>query len=285
MLGGGGYTIRNVARCWTYETAVALDSTIPNGDTLWLLFCSIVMFCSFDGEHPLTSFVTSELPYNDYFEYFGPDFKLHISPSNMTNQNTNDYLEKIKWVEWLATHAPFNSHFSQCISFQSSFTKNACFYILFYQRYSSKMIQITPLPNVMYSFRQKQLIIKAIGIVISFCSCCINKLIWVWYAYLNLYHLTSITCLQVVHWGDGLIFKKNLSLQTAVVWESADVASRPRGSDAGDPGGCCSGRQWRWGGRPGQTHLQWVPALFSNITDCQSSQVLFCPSEFRSEFS
>ncbi|KAL2080089.1 hypothetical protein ACEWY4_023882 [Coilia grayii] len=67
MLGGGGYTIRNVARCWTYETAVALDSTIPN-----------------------------ELPYNDYFEYFGPDFKLHISPSNMTNQNTNDYLEKIK---------------------------------------------------------------------------------------------------------------------------------------------------------------------------------------------
>ena len=67
MLGGGGYTIRNVARCWTYETAVALDSSIPN-----------------------------ELPYNDYFEYFGPDFKLHISPSNMTNQNTNDYLEKIK---------------------------------------------------------------------------------------------------------------------------------------------------------------------------------------------
>lgn len=37
MLGGGGYTIRNVARCWTYETAVALDSTIPNGETLF--FC------------------------------------------------------------------------------------------------------------------------------------------------------------------------------------------------------------------------------------------------------
>ena len=39
---------------------------------------------------------STELPYNDYFEYFGTDFKLHISPSNMTNQNTNDYLEKIK---------------------------------------------------------------------------------------------------------------------------------------------------------------------------------------------
>lgn len=32
MLGGGGYTIRNVARCWTYETAVALDCEIPNGE-------------------------------------------------------------------------------------------------------------------------------------------------------------------------------------------------------------------------------------------------------------
>lgn len=33
MLGGGGYTIRNVARCWTYETAVALDTSIPNGES------------------------------------------------------------------------------------------------------------------------------------------------------------------------------------------------------------------------------------------------------------
>merc|ERR1712079_904283 len=30
LLGGGGYTIRNVARCWTYETAVALEQDIPN---------------------------------------------------------------------------------------------------------------------------------------------------------------------------------------------------------------------------------------------------------------
>ena len=42
------------------------------------------------------NFFLSELPYNDYFEYFGPDFKLHISPSNMTNQNTQEYMEKIK---------------------------------------------------------------------------------------------------------------------------------------------------------------------------------------------
>ena len=31
MLGGGGYTIRNVARCWTFETAVALDQEVMNG--------------------------------------------------------------------------------------------------------------------------------------------------------------------------------------------------------------------------------------------------------------
>ncbi|KAJ6218037.1 hypothetical protein RDWZM_009194 [Blomia tropicalis] len=67
LVGGGGYTIRNVARCWTYETAVALDTEISN-----------------------------ELPYNDYFEYFGPDFKLNISPSNMSNANSPEYLDKIK---------------------------------------------------------------------------------------------------------------------------------------------------------------------------------------------
>ncbi|KOX74673.1 Histone deacetylase Rpd3 [Melipona quadrifasciata] len=70
MVGGGGYTIRNVSRCWTYETSVAL--------------------VALDYE------IANELPYNDYFEYFGPDFKLHISPSNMANQNTPEYLEKIK---------------------------------------------------------------------------------------------------------------------------------------------------------------------------------------------
>ncbi|ELW72927.1 Histone deacetylase 2 [Tupaia chinensis] len=43
---------------------------------------------------PLGTEILNELPYNDYFEYFGPDVKLHISPSNTTNQNTKEYLEK-----------------------------------------------------------------------------------------------------------------------------------------------------------------------------------------------
>lgn len=30
LLGGGGYTIQNVARCWTYETALSIDKEIDN---------------------------------------------------------------------------------------------------------------------------------------------------------------------------------------------------------------------------------------------------------------
>ena len=30
VLGGGGYTKRNVARCWTYETGVILNEEISN---------------------------------------------------------------------------------------------------------------------------------------------------------------------------------------------------------------------------------------------------------------
>lgn len=34
LLGGGGYTIRNVARAWTYETAVACGTQVPEGDSM-----------------------------------------------------------------------------------------------------------------------------------------------------------------------------------------------------------------------------------------------------------
>ncbi|UXI17074.1 transmembrane protein 234 [Sarcoptes scabiei] len=85
LVGGGGYTIRNVARCWTYETAVALDTQVADGELIENFQSNINLI-----DFPL------ELPYNDYFEYFGPDFKLHISSSNMTNANSPEYLEKIR---------------------------------------------------------------------------------------------------------------------------------------------------------------------------------------------
>lgn len=67
VLGGGGYTIRNVARCWCYETAVAV------------------------GVEP-----DNKLPYNEYFEYFGPDYTLHVEPLNMENMNSPKDMEKIR---------------------------------------------------------------------------------------------------------------------------------------------------------------------------------------------
>ncbi|KAI9763723.1 MAG: histone deacetylase [Candelina submexicana] len=67
VLGGGGYTMRNVARTWAYETGLLV------------------------GEN-----MGPELPYNDYYEYFAPDFELDVRPSNMDNANSQDYLEKIK---------------------------------------------------------------------------------------------------------------------------------------------------------------------------------------------
>lgn len=67
LLGGGGYNKRNVARCWTYETSVVLGQELAD-----------------------------ELPFNDYYEYYGPDFQLHIYPSNMANKNTPVYLDKTK---------------------------------------------------------------------------------------------------------------------------------------------------------------------------------------------
>jgi histone deacetylase 1/2 len=65
VLGGGGYTIRNVARCWVYETSVVLGVDLD-----------------------------PHLPPNEYYEYYGPDFSLFISPSNMENHNSTAYLEK-----------------------------------------------------------------------------------------------------------------------------------------------------------------------------------------------
>ncbi|KAK3329947.1 histone deacetylase RPD3-like protein [Apodospora peruviana] len=67
VLGGGGYTMRNVARTWAYETGrlvgVEMDSV---------------------------------LPYNEYYDYYGPDYELDVRSSNMENANHTEYLEKIK---------------------------------------------------------------------------------------------------------------------------------------------------------------------------------------------
>lgn len=87
VLGGGGYTIRNVARAWTFETAVVCGETLPEGTWFFLETKS------------------TELPFNDYFQYYGPDFKLDVPSNNMENQNTREYLEKMKYAWKKYSHA------------------------------------------------------------------------------------------------------------------------------------------------------------------------------------
>merc|ERR1712086_188635 len=67
ILGGGGYTIRNVARCWTYETGLLLNQELDN-----------------------------DLPQNEYIGYYAPNFNLHITPSNMENLNSPKDVDKYK---------------------------------------------------------------------------------------------------------------------------------------------------------------------------------------------
>lgn len=70
VLGGGGYTIRNVSRAWAYETSLLLDEEVSNN-----------------------------IPYNDYFEFYAPSFKLHLEPNpDMENSNSRAYLEECKYV-------------------------------------------------------------------------------------------------------------------------------------------------------------------------------------------
>jgi histone deacetylase 1/2 len=66
ILGGGGYTLRNVPRCWTYETGLALGIDLED-----------------------------EMPRNDYSEYFYPEYKLHMPVTNMENVNSPEYLNNV----------------------------------------------------------------------------------------------------------------------------------------------------------------------------------------------
>jgi len=71
VLGGGGYTLRNVARCWANETAILVDR--------------------YDD-------ISNEIPDNsEYLEYFAPEFTLRPElPRRIENMNNKEYLASIK---------------------------------------------------------------------------------------------------------------------------------------------------------------------------------------------
>jgi histone deacetylase 3 len=68
VLGGGGYNIRNVSRCWAYETSILCDAEIGN-----------------------------EIPEdNRYYKYFEPDCVLHPSLlKRHENMNSKKYLDTV----------------------------------------------------------------------------------------------------------------------------------------------------------------------------------------------
>ena len=68
MLGGGGYTIENVSRCWTYQTAIAIGTTIDN-----------------------------QIPEKDAFYslYENGGHKLHFPVEERKNENSRSYLNGI----------------------------------------------------------------------------------------------------------------------------------------------------------------------------------------------
>ena len=67
LLGGGGYTIRNVSRAWAYETGIAAGQEL-----------------------------SPTLPITEYYDYFGPSHKLDVPSSNMEDLNTPAYLSNLK---------------------------------------------------------------------------------------------------------------------------------------------------------------------------------------------
>jgi histone deacetylase 1/2 len=40
--------------------------------------------------------LADKMPLNEYYEYFGPDYTLHVAPSNMENKNTHRQLDEIR---------------------------------------------------------------------------------------------------------------------------------------------------------------------------------------------
>lgn len=68
VVGGGGYNIRSVSRCWTAETATILQQPI-----------------------------SPQIPNNEFIQYYSPDYNLNIQAStSMQNQNTREEIERTR---------------------------------------------------------------------------------------------------------------------------------------------------------------------------------------------
>lgn len=90
LAGGGGYTLRNISRCWVYETALAIGVDIQN-----------------------------EMPMNyKYRDYFCPDYKIHQPVCNIENQNPMSKIELLnkKILENLKHVSPTSGELSSYVN-------------------------------------------------------------------------------------------------------------------------------------------------------------------------
>ncbi|KAI0053789.1 hypothetical protein FA95DRAFT_1508429 [Auriscalpium vulgare] len=70
LLGGGGYTVKNASRTWAYETACALG---------------------------IEKDINLNLPWNEFFDWFGPRYRLEVAENNMEDMNVKDRsLERVR---------------------------------------------------------------------------------------------------------------------------------------------------------------------------------------------
>lgn len=52
--------------------------------------------CLFQTAVAVGEELEDKLPHNEYYEYFGPDYTLHVTASNMANQNSRKELDALR---------------------------------------------------------------------------------------------------------------------------------------------------------------------------------------------
>jgi hypothetical protein len=98
LLGGGGYSISKVARCWTAATAVALSEELspqlPRGAASNPRCTLPAAARALGGHMPFVSVLCDlrECCSAGSYEYFAPSYALNVEPANMHDLNTPEYL-------------------------------------------------------------------------------------------------------------------------------------------------------------------------------------------------
>lgn len=89
------FAIAAIGRWWLYRQISLEDLGVRDrfgsgSGTAW--WC--VGNRSWGFQTDLSTFL--EIPNNEYYEYYGPDYELDVRTSNMTDHNTPEYLAKIR---------------------------------------------------------------------------------------------------------------------------------------------------------------------------------------------